>query len=72
MDPIFLYRSSDGERFTRQANGKYSMDNSRMEPKYEYPLEVLSSPDFVDSKEKCLLEPVVSESDGHGNGDFDE
>lgn len=47
--PIFLYRSSDGERYTQQFNGKYSMDESKMNPKYEYNYETLIFNGFVDS-----------------------
>jgi hypothetical protein len=40
--PKYLYRD-DGERFTRQANGKYTLDSSRMAKKYEYSYEVLAT-----------------------------
>lgn len=32
----YIYRIDDGERWTLQENGKYTMDSSRMFQKYEY------------------------------------
>jgi hypothetical protein len=37
----YIYRIDDGERWTLQENGKYTMDNSRMFQKYEYTYEEL-------------------------------
>ena len=39
----YIYRIDDGERWTRQPNGKYTMDKSRMFQKYEYTYEELMS-----------------------------
>ena len=72
MSPKYLYRSSDGQRFSLQPNGKYTMDDSQMVPKYEYPPAALPAPDFVDSKEKCVLEVHTRHTDGHGDEEFDE
>lgn len=35
QNPKYLYRD-DNERFTRQKDGFYTMDNSLMKPKYKY------------------------------------
>ena len=69
--PKYLYRTDDGERFTRQPNGKYSMDSSMMNPKYEYTYERLINYCCVDSLNKCVIVEYKNRNDGHGNGDFD-
>ncbi len=70
--PKYLYRRDDGERFTLQDNGKYTMDTSNMQPKYEYPYELLIRNGFKDSLDKCETKEYISNNnDGHGNGDFD-
>jgi hypothetical protein len=69
--PKHLYRSTDGARFTRQPNGKYSMDSSQMIPKYEYGITLLLDKGFVNSLEECKIEQLVSQNDGHGNEELD-
>lgn len=54
--PKYLYRHSDGMRYTRQKNGLYSMDKSMMHKKYEYDYETLIKNKFVDSLSKCEIE----------------
>ena len=45
--PKYIYRKSDGIRFTLQENGRYTMDESEMVPKSEYGLEALTGPSFT-------------------------
>jgi hypothetical protein len=54
--PEYLYRYDDGIRFTRQANGKYTMDISVMQPKYEYSYNTMMIHGFVDCPSKCQIE----------------
>jgi hypothetical protein len=75
--PKYIYRKDDGFRFTRQKNGKYTMDKSLMNPKYEYEYFVLSGSNFVTNKKdifdfEIYIKSVEPRNDGHGNGDFDE
>ncbi len=75
--PKYLYRSDDGERWTLQSNGKYWMDNSNM-PKdfkeYYSSYAYLIACGFVVSLSECDLQAnkIMTDNDGHGNGDFDE
>ena len=39
LAPSKLKRSSDGELFSKNDNGSYSMDTSMMIPKYEWSLQ---------------------------------
>jgi hypothetical protein len=71
MKPIFLYRKDDGERFTKQSNGKYTMDSSQMNPKYEFTYKRLIDRCCVDSLDKCVIIEYKSQNDGHGNEDYD-
>jgi len=41
VEPPFLYRISDGERFIRNQDGFYCMENSMMHDPYVYPYKVL-------------------------------
>ena len=66
--PSHLYRRDDGERFTRQTNGKYTMDKTMMiHDPYEYPYELLMRNGFKTRLKDCVIEPVVNCNDGHGN-----
>jgi len=53
MHSKYLYRKDDGERFTKQSDGKYTMDNSEMYMKYRYTYASLKSHGFVESLEEC-------------------
>jgi hypothetical protein len=63
MMPKYLYRRSDKARFTLQENGKYTMDDCRMVPKYEYSYKRLMHSNFVESPEECIeiFEPTKRE-----------
>lgn len=63
--PTFLYRDDDGERFTLNSNGKYTMDSSKMNPKYEYNYDCLMSFGFVDSLDNCHISQIIHECNGH-------
>ena len=65
--PKYLYRSSDGFRFTLRDDGRYSMDATMMVPSYSWPIESLGHPDFVESLDQCKIEKYESYNDGHGN-----
>ena len=67
--PKYLFRKDDGIRFTRQSNGKYTMDKSEMKPKYEYGFHVLFLNGFVDSIHKCKIEKFEYKNNGHGDID---
>ena len=67
--PKYLYRKDDGERFTKQINDKYTMDNSMMHKKYEYSYETLIKNGFVDSIDKCEVVEYHYHNDGHGDYD---
>jgi hypothetical protein len=54
--PKYLYRSDDGERFTRQRDGYYTMDNSQMYRKYRYSHSILKKNGFVNSLDECGLD----------------
>lgn len=62
----YLFRD-DGERFTLQANGKYTMDNSAMNPKYEYPFDVLVSYGFTKTKPLPVVIPHRYEGCGYAD-----
>lgn len=49
----YLYRSDDGARFTKQSDGKYTMDESSMGMPYRYSYSVLKLHGFVDRLEDC-------------------
>ena len=64
----YLYRKDDGERFTKQSDGKYTMDKSMMGEKYRYTYASLKSHGFVDSLDECV---IVNHEDHHyGHEDF--
>ena len=48
-----LYRRDDGARFTKQSDGKYTMDHSSMDMPYRYSYSVLKLHGFVDKLEDC-------------------
>lgn len=75
MYPKYLYRREDGERFTLQNDGKYTMDSSEMHKPYRYTYErLVHNYCCVDSLDKCekVDYSKINNNDGHGNGDFDE
>lgn len=59
----------DGERFTLQNNGGYTMDNSIMGKPYEYSYEILKSCGFVETMKECKIIEYVQENSGHGDED---
>lgn len=65
----FLYRKDDGERFTKQSDGKYTMDNSEMGEKYRYTYASLKSHGFVDTLDECVIITYDQHYDGHGDLD---
>ena len=67
--PKYLYRTSDGYRFTRQPDGTYTMDKSRMGRKWKYSYNSLKLLGFVEDLRECEI--VVYESDNDGHGDVD-
>lgn len=67
--PIHLFRRDDGERFTHNGKGIYTMDSSKMRPKYEYPYELLIRNGFKLRLKDCVIEEYVSKNDGHGDED---
>lgn len=71
-NPKYLFRKSDGFRFTRQSNGKYTMDKTLMNPPGQWDFEALDNKCFVKSLKQCKIEKYKNNNDGHGNGDFDE
>ncbi len=42
-EPTYLWRTDDGERFTRGADGHYTMDSSQMGEPYRYSYQTLLS-----------------------------
>jgi len=64
--PKYLFRD-DGQRFTLQSNGKYTMDESAMEPKYEYSFEILASYGFTETKPKPAIIPHQYEGCGYAD-----
>ena len=67
--PMFLFRKDDGIRFTRQYNGKYTMDKSEMNPKYEYTYQRLINDGFVNCLDKCEIAEYKTKNNGHGEID---
>ena len=67
--PKYLYRTSDGYRFTRQPDGTYTMDKSRMGRKWKYSYDRLHSLDFVEDLRG--YEDVRYWSDNECHGDVD-
>jgi len=67
----YLYRKDDGERFTRQSDGKYTMDKSRMDIPYRYSYASLKSHGFVDSLDECAIVEYKQNYDGHGDDEDD-
>lgn len=65
--PKYLYRSSDGFRFTLRDDGRYSMDDTMMVPAYSWPIEVLKFPDFVENFEQCKFEKYYGPHNSHGD-----
>lgn len=67
----YIYRKSDGARFTRQKDGKYTLDKSEMSEKYRYKYNALTGPSFVFSKNLIDKEDfyVYRGNDGHGDVD---
>lgn len=63
---MFLFRKDDGFRFTRQSNGKYTMDKSEMNPKYQYSYEKLIKDGFVNCLDDCEIVVNKYKNDGHG------
>lgn len=63
----YLWRKDDGERFTRQEDGKYIMDSSMMGTPYRHSLESLLTNDFVDSPDKCVIVEHKTYSNSHSN-----
>lgn len=70
--PKYIFRIDDGFRFTLQDNGKYTMDRSKMNPKYEYDLQALSNVYFTTDKTKILYSKIKWDNYGCKNRDFDE
>jgi hypothetical protein len=63
----YLYRKDDGERFAKQSDGKYTMDNSQMHIPYRYSYAVLKSHGFVDSPDECVIVNCEQHYNGHGD-----
>lgn len=63
----YLYRKHNGTRFTKQSDGKYTMDGGMMYEPYRYSYEALKSHGFVDSLEECVIEKYEYHYDGHGD-----
>ena len=61
MLPQYLYRNSDGERFTCQPDGKYTMDASKMYYPYRYTYDTLIGYGFRESLEACEIIHAVTE-----------
>ena len=67
MLPQYLYRNDDGERFTLQDDGKYTMDSSNMYYAYRYTYKVLVSCGFKESLADCdMISYIPAKYDGHG------
>ena len=68
MLPQYLYRNSDGERFTCQPNGEYTMDSSEMYHPHQYSYEILISYGFKEFLEDCeiIVSYIPAKYDGHG------
>jgi hypothetical protein len=65
----YLYRKDDGEMFTKQSDGKYTMDNSHMYgsyPEYRYSYAALKSVGFVKSLEECVILKHIHKYEGCG------
>lgn len=71
--PKYIYRKSDGARFTRQKDGKYTFDETLTKGKLRsrYARHALSGPSFVLSEELVSKEDfyAVRRNDGHGDID---
>jgi len=67
--PKYLYRPDDGYRFTRQSDGAYTMDKSRMGRKWRYSYDRLKSLDFVEDLKECKIVEHKYNNDGQGCGD---
>ncbi len=69
MRPKYLYRKCDGGRFTINQNGRYSMDDSIMNPPPQYTYTALIALGFVKSLKDCTIVQYNIISDGHGDYD---
>lgn len=58
--PQFLFRPIDSERWTLQRNGNYTMDSSKMIPKYEETYETLISHGFTINSHS-IMDKIESE-----------
>lgn len=56
--PKYLYRQSDGERFTKNEDGTYSMDSSMMGTPYTYNYETLMSFKIFSSEPPTTIENI--------------
>ena len=68
MLPQYLYRNDDGERFTLQDDGLYTMDSSMMYEPYGYSYKSLISYGFKESLADCdMISYIPAKYDGHGD-----
>lgn len=67
MKPLHIYRKNDGFRFTLQSYGLYTMDDSIMDPKYQYHVDCFNNSDFVTDKNDVEIKEYKCRNDGHGN-----
>lgn len=72
-NPKYIYRKSDGARFTLQKDNKYTLDSSIMKGKlrYRYSRSALSGPSFVLSKDLVDKEDSYTYRGNDGHGDTD-
>lgn len=71
--PKYIYRKSDGARFTRQKDGKYTLDSSVMKGKLRsrYARNTLVGSSFVLSEELVSKEDFYTYRGNDGHGDID-
>jgi len=71
--PKYIYRKSDGARFTLQKDKKYTLDSSIMKGKLRcrYSRIALSGPSFVLVKDAIDKEDFYTYRGNDGHGDID-
>lgn len=57
--PKYIYRYSDGERFTLQKNGKYIMDRAAIKCEFDY--QKLNDPEFFTADIDQLITNTIVE-----------